>query len=352
MKWTKTNVIPICILLGFAGFLVGKGQRVTLTSDEITESSPQDHAASRSFTSESTKVANNNKVTTSRNVVKSRGKTSRKLEDILYMRRLEDCERAMHEFVDALRPEDFSSASAIFDATIKTLGENAASRQSCQRILIAGWAKADPMAALHYVIGHPSLEWNAVINQIILPIWMANDPAAALAWTESQKKSDARILPSEMVNPYLEGVIKALAFHEPNRATELLHAIPPQPKEEHLYISWNVIEPMIPYLLKQESAASAAWIAKIPNQEVRDKIFAKYANELLKNDPAVATAWLHQNVNLISERHFSDAEEFDNPSDPFQLSWSNPRRSQYRHIPEFFYKKILESQFNARNPQK
>ena len=196
-----------------------------------------------------------------------------------------DRNRALLAFIDQLGPGDFESAVAHF----RSLGITE-SRFGEYSLLLSAWAKADPMAALAYAKENTG---NRFATNTILTTWASADPEAAVRWAEANHDGDG-------ANPYMAGIIRAIAGTDPARATQLLTSMPRSQERG------EALDAMLPHLLSQGGDATRAWIDGITDEALRGGAMMRVADQLAATDPAGTAAWLMANPGEATQRRMDD----------------------------------------------
>ena len=208
-----------------------------------------------------------------------------RLEGIMRGENPLDRNRALLAFIDQLGPGDFETAVAQFrkmGITDSRFGEYA--------LLLAAWAKADPLAALTYAKANTG---GRFATNTILASWAAADPEAAIRWAETNHQGDG-------ANPYLSGIIRAIAGTDPARATQLLTGMPRSQERG------EALDAMMPHFIAQGAVATRAWIAGLTDDSLRDGAMMRSAAELAATDPAGTASWLVANPGQASQRALDD----------------------------------------------
>ena len=208
-----------------------------------------------------------------------------KLESIVRGENPLDRNRALLAFIDQLGPGDFESAVAHF----RSLGITE-SRFGEYSLLLSAWAKADPMAALAYAKENTG---NRFATNTILTTWASADPEAAVRWAEANHDGDG-------ANPYMAGIIRAIAGTDPARATQLLTSMPRSQERG------EALDAMLPHLLSQGGDATRAWIDGITDEALRGGAMMRVADQLAATDPAGTAAWLMANPGEATQRRMDD----------------------------------------------
>ncbi len=179
--------------------------------------------------------------------------------------------QAWLDYVNTLDPTEFESVVASFRALGLT-----DSRMGEYSMLLAAWAKNDPLAALDYAQAHTG---NRFARNTILSVWAAGDPEGAIQWAKQHHQGDG-------ANPWMIGVIQGLAQHDPHRASQLLAEMPFSEERG------EALGAMIPHLLQQGPDAAKTWAEAITDERLRDGAIGRIAEGLARQDPAGTAAWL------------------------------------------------------------
>lgn len=208
-----------------------------------------------------------------------------KLESILRGENALDRNRALLAYIDQLGPADFQQAVADFRSlgiTEDRLGEYS--------LLLTAWANVDPTAALAFAKDSTSGKFatNAVITA-----WAANDPEGAIQWANAN-------FDGKGANPYLPGIIRAIANADPSRASDLLTSMPRSTERG------EGLDALLPSLLRQGAASTRAWIDALADDSLKNGAMMRSARELAATDPAGTASWLLANPGEATKRRFDD----------------------------------------------
>lgn len=194
--------------------------------------------------------------------------------------------RALLAFLDRLAPTDFESVVDRFRAlgiTEERLGEYG--------LILAAWAKADPLAALSYAKAKTD---NPFATRAILASWATVDPDAAIRWAQNNHQGEG-------ANPLMVGVIRGLAASDIGRATTLLRAMPRSTERG------EALDALLPHLLaKGGNDATRDWIASIDDAALRNGAMMRAAEAMAKTDPAGTVAWLMENPGEALDRRLDN----------------------------------------------
>lgn len=221
---------------------------------------------------------------------RSTGKEAKltKLEEIVRKNDPVERNRALLAFFDQLGPGDMKEAVERFKSL--DLGE---SRNGEYSMLLAAWAKADPVAALDHAKEQGDDE-DGFAFKTILATWAGNDPEAALRWADSHFEGDG-------ANPYLIGIIQGIAATDLNKATQLLTSMPYSNERGEALAS------LLPYVLTKGGEAAREWVASIEDEQLREGVLNRVVEQLASREPKETADWLLANPSQATIRQLDDA---------------------------------------------
>lgn len=182
--------------------------------------------------------------------------------------------RALIAFLDRLAPDDFEKVVDHFRGlgiTDERFGE--------YRLILAAWAKADPLAALAYAKAKTESRFAA---RTILATWATEDPVGALRWAQNNHQG-------ESANPWLVGVIRGIAATDLEGASQLLKSMPRSVERG------DALDALLPHLLAKGNESTRQWIASIEDDALRNGAVERAAEAMAESDPAGTVAWLMEN---------------------------------------------------------
>jgi hypothetical protein len=189
--------------------------------------------------------------------------------------------RALLAFLDRLAPGDFESVVDQFRAlgiTEERLGEYG--------LILAAWAKADPLAALAYAKAKTDDSFAA---RAILASWATEDAAAAIQWAQNNHQGGS-------ANPWLIGVIRGIAATDIKGASNLLKSMPRSVERG------EALNALLPHLLAKGNESTRTWISAIQDDALRNGAMMRAAEAMAKTDPAGTVAWLMENPGEALDR--------------------------------------------------
>ena len=193
--------------------------------------------------------------------------------------------RALLAFLDRLAPGDFEGVVDHFRAlgiTEERLGEYG--------LILAAWAKVDPLAALAYAKAKTD---NPFAARAILTSWATEDATAAIRWAQNNHQGDS-------ANPWLIGVIRGIAATDIEGASNLLKSMPRSVERG------EALDALLPHLLAKGNESTRTWIASIDDDAMRNGAMMRAAEALAKADPAGTVAWLMENPGEALDRRLDD----------------------------------------------
>ena len=193
--------------------------------------------------------------------------------------------RALLAFLDRLAPGDFEGVVDHFRAlgiTEERLGEYG--------LILAAWAKVDPLAALAYAKAKTD---NPFAARAILTSWATEDAAAAVRWAQNNHQGDG-------ANPWLIGVIRGIAATDIEGASNLLKSMPRSVERG------EALDVLLPHLLAKGNESTRTWIASIDDDALRSGAMMRAAEAMAKTDPAGTVAWLMENPGEALDRRLDD----------------------------------------------
>jgi len=290
MKPTAITSIAAFILIGTGGFIAGRISSPGHSADAAESGNANDARSSDIIDSSG---ASNSRSGQLSRYAKRREKerslpTAEPLDRLSSIMRSEDAlerSRSLLDYLNQLGVGDFEAAVAHF----RSLGITE-SRMGEYAQLLAAWAKVDPVAALAYTQKNTS---SGFATNTILTSWAVTDPESAIRWAETNHKGEG-------ANPYLAGIIRALAATDPQRAEQLLVGMPKSVERG------EALDAMMPHVLSQGAEATRAWVDRITDESLRNGAMMRSAEQLAETDPADTAAWLMANPSEATQRRMDD----------------------------------------------
>ena len=196
-----------------------------------------------------------------------------------------DRTRAWLNFIDRLDADEFESVLTAYQS--EGVGRD---ETGLYAMLLEGWAKIDPLAALDFAKENTSSQF---ARQTILATWARSNPDAALFWAESNHDGDG-------TNPWMVGVIRGLADDDPMRAGTLMASLPYSGERG------EALDAVMSGILKQSPDAVHEWIAGIDDARFREIAMARAAGSLAEADPRAAADWLLANPGDAADRSIAN----------------------------------------------
>jgi hypothetical protein len=181
-----------------------------------------------------------------------------------------DRQLALMALLERLGPDEFAAVAEQY----RTMDHYSGSGGEFDMIL-RGWAKADPLAALEYTTKLGSRGASAMV----LSAWAGRDPAAAESWAIANHKGDGP-------NPFLEAVIRGLAPYDIAHATQLAQSMPASDEQR------EAVDSITRALFMQGLDKAMAYPSSIEDPKLRAGFISAVAKRLVDKDPAQAGTWL------------------------------------------------------------
>jgi hypothetical protein len=210
-------------------------------------------------------------IKTSRDAVKR--ETTPPAERLANLVRLTDSferQRALMDLIDTLGPGEFAAMADQF-RQLDHLGD----ARGEYDLLLRGWAKADPLAALEYA----SRNNGGGARSTILQTWANNDPAAAERWALANHEGDGP-------NPHLAAIIRGIAGNDVAKASELAQTMPLSRERG------EAVDAITRALFLQSPEAAMAFPATITDEALKGGFVAAIADRMLRKDPNKAAEWI------------------------------------------------------------
>jgi hypothetical protein len=153
-------------------------------------------------------------------------------------------------------------------------------------LIMRGWAKADPLAALAFAEKLPDGRRD---TSTILASWAGADAAAAERWALDHHTGDGP-------NPYMAAVIRGIAAYDLAHASQLAQTMPASRERN------AAVDSITRALLMQGAEAAMAFPASIPDAALRAGFVAAIADRLAAKDPAQAAKWLVTSADADSQK--------------------------------------------------
>jgi hypothetical protein len=182
-----------------------------------------------------------------------------------------DRQRALMDLVDTLGPAEFAAVAEQYRG-LDHLDES----RGGYDLILRGWAKADPLAALEYVGRHPHSQAG---RSTILATWAGNDAAAAERWALDHYDGDG-------ANPHLAAVIRGIAGNDIANASRLAQSLPFGAERS------EAVGSITRALFLQGTEAAMAFPASITDEKLRGGFVAAIAKRLIEKDVNQAATWV------------------------------------------------------------
>jgi len=291
----KAKILPaaLTVLVGTIGFMIGRNSQSSSSTETVTSTGSTSSFRSGSSESGAASDARRTSATKRTGMEKSSSNSSSKADPMARFEELKNIAdplertRLWLQLVDSLSPEQFEEFVAAYRAEgipPERMGDYA--------MLLTAWAKVDPQAALDYASKNTN---NPFARQTILAAWAGYDPNSAISWAKANHKGEG-------ANPLMVGVIKGLAFQDPDLASSLLKEMPRSVERG------EALDNLLPALLQQKGLAAAReWVNSITDPALKDGAMTRIADRTIQQDPEGTADWLIANPTENSGRRIDDA---------------------------------------------
>lgn len=178
--------------------------------------------------------------------------------------------RGLMDLIDSLGPNDFAAVADEF----RSLNHLGGSGDEFS-LLLRGWAKVDPLAALAYV----EEKSDGRGRNDILETWAGQDASAAESWAMAKHEGEG-------ANPFMVAVIRGIAGYDMDHASRLMQAMPLSNERG------EAIEAVARVLMAQGLEAALAFPLTIQDQSLKGGLVSNIAERYARQDPAGAADWL------------------------------------------------------------
>lgn len=179
-------------------------------------------------------------------------------------------QRALMDMIEKLGPDQFAQVAEQF-RNLDHLGNS----RGEYGLILQGWAKLDPLAALEYVTANGGGRGRGTI----LETWAGSDPAAAEAWAKANFTGDGP-------NPFMASIISGIAGNDLPTATRLAEGMPRS--DERGQAAQSITDA----LFLQGIEAAKNYPATIKDDALRGGFVAMIAERLAQKNPEDAAKWL------------------------------------------------------------
>jgi hypothetical protein len=288
---SKIIILLLFLISGVTGYVIGRKNisefQQSNTSDLSSQTSSYSSAnpneseekQQRASTKAGNKIANGSQ--------EERAKANKNKMELI-LRTADPLQRSRDwlSFIDQLDITEFADV-------MKSLRENGMHRQFMAEygILISGWAKIDPIAALDFAKKNMR---NPFASQTILATWASNDPDSAINWAKANHQGDG-------ANANLIGIIQALAFTDTKRAEALLNSMPFSTERR------DALEKLMPAILAKGIDQTREWINSIKDEKLRNGAIDIFTKKTINADPESTAKYLIKNSSKAANDNIEEA---------------------------------------------
>ncbi len=282
-----TGVMTRANLIFTHGAVFAVGIAAAMVANQMREGDSSSHSSSTSSVSRSSRAAGGGASSRGEAGAAADGRTrpgegrsrtfkdpaelSDKLDSLVRITDPTERQRALMDLIEKLGPDQFASVMDQYN-DLDHLGDS----RGEYALLLRGWAKADPLAAIEYAQSHPGSQYT---SGTILSTWAGQDPAAAERWALANYDGDG-------ANPYLPAVIRGLAAIDLGEASRIAQSMPLSRERG------DAVESITRALLQQGPEAAMAFPASIQDEALRGGFVSAIAERMVGKDPDKTAAWI------------------------------------------------------------
>lgn len=178
---------------------------------------------------------------------------------------------ALMQLLERLGPDEFAAVAEQYRQM-----DHYGSSNGEFDLILRGWAKADPLAALEYTTNQLK---SSGASATVLASWAGKDPAAAESWALANHTGDGP-------NPYLAAVIRGIAPYDIAHATQLAQSMPESGEQR------DAVDSITRALFMQGLDKAMDYPTTIEDPKLRASLLSAVARRLVEKDPAQAGTWL------------------------------------------------------------
>jgi hypothetical protein len=265
---THAAVFAVGIAVAVGTNHIRSGEQAPLA--EAATTAQASHSSSRPTRTSGVSRVENNHERDRKTSTKSISDHSIRLSEIVKITDSLARQRALIAMIDTLGPEQFAAFAEQF-RQLDHLGDS----EGEMELILQGWAKLDPLAALKDAAAHDDKRGRSTLLQA----WASNDATAAEAWAKVNSTGEG-------ANPDLAAMIQGLAGNDLVAATRLMQSMS-KSKERG-----EAATAITNALIQQGPDAAKAYPAGIKDSSLRAALVGMIASRLVGKNPADTAKWL------------------------------------------------------------
>ena len=268
---THTAVFAAGVALALVGYHANSGSPEDSAAEVALRSSARRTEGAGSSVTEARNAAQRERRETGAKAGRTGESATDRMAAVVQMTDPTDRQTALMALLERLGPDEFAAVAEQYrqmDHYSGTGGEF--------DLILRGWAKADPLAALEYTTNQLK---SRGASSTVLAAWAGKDPAAAESWALANHTGDGH-------NPYLAAVIQGIAPYDLAHATQLAQSLPASDEQR------SAVDAITHALFMQGLDQAMAYPTTIEDPKLRASLVAAVARRLIDKDPAQAGTWL------------------------------------------------------------
>jgi hypothetical protein len=268
---THTAVFAAGVALAVVGYHANSGSPEDSAAEVALRSSARRTEGTGSSVTEARNASQRERRETGAKAGRTGETATERMATVVQMTDPMDRQLALIALLERLGPEEFAAVAEQYRQMDHYSGSGGEFD-----LILRGWAKADPLAALEYTTNQLK---SRGASTTVLAAWAGKDPAAAESWALANHTGDGP-------NPYLAAVIRGIAPYDIAHATQLAQSMPASDEQR------DAVDAITHSLFMQGLDRAMAYPSTIEDPKLRASLVAAVARRLVDKDPAQAGTWL------------------------------------------------------------
>jgi hypothetical protein len=268
---THTAVFAAGVALAVVGYHANSGSPEDSAAEVALRSSARRTEGAGSSVTETRNASQRERRETGARAGRTGEIATERMATVVQMTDPMDRQLALIALLERLGPEEFAAVAEQYRQMDHYSGSGGEFD-----LILRGWAKADPLAALEYTTNQLK---SRGASTTVLAAWAGKDPAAAESWALANHTGDGP-------NPYLAAVIRGIAPYDIAHATQLAQSMPASDEQR------DAVDAITHALFMQGLDRAMAYPSTIEDPKLRASLVAAVARRLVDKDPAQAGTWL------------------------------------------------------------
>ena len=268
---THTAVFAAGVALAVVGYHANSGSPDDSAAEVALRSSARRTEGAGSSVTETRNASQRERRETGARAGRTGEIATERMATVVQMTDPMDRQLALIALLERLGPEEFAAVAEQYRQMDHYSGSGGEFD-----LILRGWAKADPLAALEYTTNQLK---SRGASTTVLAAWAGKDPAAAESWALANHTGDGP-------NPYLAAVIRGIAPYDIAHATQLAQSMPASDEQR------DAVDAITHSLFMQGLDRAMAYPSTIEDPKLRASLVAAVARRLIDKDPTQAGTWL------------------------------------------------------------